>query len=450
MTHMSLSGLQTPRRPGGRRPAVLLTLLLALALPAGLAAAEAGLPQPAANPAVDLQWGGHLKLRGSVAWPRSDSVYGEVDTAPWLDGNGEIRLKNKLFFGQTAYCDTHYGAVVSGGDTRRRSEALGLLGPARFFAAPRQLEDDRRLLDLTTTITEDDSTLVFHRLDRLSLTLTPSWVLVRIGRQAVTWGNGLVFNPMDLFNPFAPVDIERDYKVGDDMALAQVELGACANGQLLCVPRRHPDSRELRWDQSSIAAKYHFAGGGAEWDLMAARHYRDHVAGVGGSSYLGDAAWRADGTWTLLEDGGGFFAFVANMDYSWAAMGKNWYGLAEFFYSGLGDPDPLDALADDDLRVRLERGELFTLGRFYLAGSLQVELHPLLNLFLTAITNLEDPSGILQPRVAWDAAQNLQVTAGVNLFWGVAGTEYGGALPPATDTCLRSPESAYLWISYYF
>ena len=78
---------------------------------------------------------------------------------------------------------------------------------------------------------------MFHRLDRLSLTFTPSWGLVRIGRQAVTWGNGLVFNPMDLFNPFAPTAVQRDYKIGEDMAYAQVPIGM-AETQLLYLPRR--------------------------------------------------------------------------------------------------------------------------------------------------------------------------------------------------------------------
>jgi hypothetical protein len=72
----------------------------------------------------------------------------------------------------------------------------------------------------------------------LNFTFKPSWGSVRIGRQAITWGNGLIFNPMDLFNPFPPADIQRDYKVGDDMALAQVALPYSADLQLLYVVRR--------------------------------------------------------------------------------------------------------------------------------------------------------------------------------------------------------------------
>jgi hypothetical protein len=170
----------------GGLAAALVTLVLVLyAAAASTADTESGDPVPAT---VEAQWGGHLKLRGSVAWPRSDTLYGELDTNPWLDGNGEFRLKNKLFVGKQAVFETHYEALVTGGDTRRRTDALALASAgstARSFVVPRQLQDDRRLLDLTSTIAENDSTLVFHRLDRLSLTLTPSWGLVRVGRQAV-------------------------------------------------------------------------------------------------------------------------------------------------------------------------------------------------------------------------------------------------------------------------
>ena len=64
--------------------------------------------------------------------------------------------------------------------------------------------------------TNNDQTL-YHRLDRLSVTFQPYWGTLQIGRQALTWGNGFLFNPMDLFNPFSPTQIDREYKPGDDM-----------------------------------------------------------------------------------------------------------------------------------------------------------------------------------------------------------------------------------------
>ena len=46
-------------------------------------------------------------------------------------------------------------------------------------------------------------------------------VVMRFGRQAITWGNGLVFNAMDIFNPFDPAAVDKEYKTGDDMIYGQ-------------------------------------------------------------------------------------------------------------------------------------------------------------------------------------------------------------------------------------
>ena len=76
--------------------------------------------------------------------------------------------------------------------------------------------------------------------------------------------------------------------------------------------------------------------------------------------------------------------------------------------------------------ARIRRGELFTLGRHYLAGSLMVELSPLLNLSPNLFINLGDQSALAQLVLQWDAAQDWQVLGAVNLPIGAAGTEYGG------------------------
>ena len=99
---------------------------------------------------------------------------------------------------------------------------------------------------------------------------------------------------------------------------------------------------------------------------------------------------------------------------------------------------------------RVARGELFALGNHYLNGHLQVELHPLFQIYMTAINNVEDPSGILLPYATWDIAQNLQMTGGVNISYGESGTEYGGFTLPGTGISNRPPDNAYLWLIYYF
>jgi hypothetical protein len=405
---------------------------------------------------IEWEWGGHVKARGGISWVDEESFFQLVDTGPFYDGYAETRLKGKLYFGKWGYFEAHHETILSGGDTRRTLNELLRLFPYLFATGlmiPAPLDDDRRLMDLTWTMHEDDQYILYNRFDRLSMTLLPKWGAVTIGRQAVTWGNGLIFNPMDLFNPFAPTDIERDYKVGDDLISTQISAGTIGTFHFLYVPRRDLIRDTVQWNHSSLAGKLHVAWGTTEFDIMAAKHYEDAVFGVGSTGYLGGAAWRIDGIWTILNDKMGkdyYFSLVANMDYSWVWFGKNFYGFMEFFYSGIGANNYSEALFDQDIVERMSRGELFTLGKAYLSGHLRVELHPLFNCYLTVINNLADPSGVVQPRAVWDVMQDVQITVGANIYYGREGTEYGGIRIPFTPFVARGNDSVFLWVTYYF
>jgi hypothetical protein len=290
-------------------------------------------------------------------------------------------------------------------------------------------------------------------LDRLALTWQPEWGVVSIGRQAVTWGNGFLFNPFDLFNPFAPTDIIRDYKIGDDMINAQWSAIDFGELQLLWVARRNPENGDVEFSQSSLAGKWHVALGTTEFDLLAAEHYDDHVIGFGSRGYLGGAAWRLDATYTFLEqdqDQSGFLSVVANMDYSWVWGQRNFYGFIEFYFNGLGDENYTETISDPAIIERIDRGEIFTLGRKYLSLSIQTELHPLLNLFLTSINNVADPSGLFQSYAVWNITQDLELTLGGMLYYGGSETEFGGFTIPETQFRLQGPDAAFLWLTYYF
>ncbi|MBN2467496.1 MAG: hypothetical protein JXD19_05035, partial [Deltaproteobacteria bacterium] len=350
----------------------------------------------------------------------------------------------------------HYEAILFGGDTRRKGYSLARCFPAlvgRCISLMPSLEDDRRLMDLTTTLDRDQGSLLYHRLDRLSLTLQPHWGVIRIGRQAVTWGNGLIFNPMDLFNPFSPTDIERDYKIGDDLVSVQVPLRRKGDLQLLYVPRRSVETHRVQWDHSSLAAKLHFSRGMTEFDVMASKHYEDAVVGIEGAGYFKQAAWRLDAILTIMDrhsDSEGYIVLVANIDYSWMWKEKNWYGFLEVYFNGLSHDRYTDGLTNPDIFERLARGELFTLGRIYLSAHVMSELHPLFSAYLTVISNLADPSAVLQPHAIWDIIENVQVTVGGNISLGEQGTEFGGFTIPGSRLLLKPTDSAFVWVSYYF
>ena len=438
---------------GARLLAICCVAGILLGGPVGARAADSG--GWSAGSAVN--WGGHLRLIGTGTRFNGDSIDESGVRDPGYDGQLEWRAKNRTAFGRHWRIDTHYELVVLGGDAYEKARSARTLpgNLAQLLGSRAMVDDERRLLDLTHILDEEERSLAYHRLDRLSLTHTADWGTLKLGRQALTWGNGLIFNPMDLFNPFSPTAVQRDYKVGDDMALLQLPLNP-GELQLLYLPRRNPATGDPEEDFASYAAKYHTYAGTWDLEAMAARHYGDAVAGVAASGTWGGAAWRVDTLYTRLDGGDGrdgFWQVVANLDYAWVWGGRNVYGLLEFYYNGLGRTDAYGAaLSDTDLVTRLARGELFTSGRHYLSGQMQVELHPLLRLKTTAIVNAVDPSGVIQPQLYWDASENLQLILGGQWNWGQQGSEFGGyALAgDSGDLHVAPDDRLYIWLTGYY
>jgi hypothetical protein len=413
---------------------------------------------PGNGSTVEVNWGGHLRAIATATAIDDQPIYQYADTGPYYDGQAELRLKSEIFMGSYWSLETHYEAVAAGGDTRENTSKLRRMFPGQFADACTAcaiISDDQRFFNLTHPLVTEDDYIVYHRLDRLNLTYTPSWGSLRIGRQALTWGNGMIFNPMDLFNPFAPTTVQRDYKAGDDMVLGQAYIGR-HEGQVLYAPRRDADSGELRDSQSSYAGKLHLSLDGLETDIMAARHHDDHIVAWGATGDLGDAAWRLNAVYTFVNEEyrrDDFLQAVANLDYAWVWGGKNVYGLLEFYYNGLGRGDDYDrAVSEPYTRDRLSRGDLFTSGRYYMAGLLQIELHPLLHNDWTVIVNLKDPSGLVLPQLLWDVTTNTQVILGAQLHWGAEDTEYGGFDTSLAGRTVRiAPQDRiYLWLTCSF
>jgi hypothetical protein len=403
------------------------------------------------------EWGGHFRIQGEASRPEDNTLYGLAGTGTCLDGSGELRIKNRLFPAEGIVWETHYEMVMTGGDTRRKSiQVLDKMGGTEIspgLLGVMTLEDDQRLMDLTKILDQNDTRVLYHRLDRFSLSLHQPWGMIRLGRQALTWGNGLAFNPMDLFNPFAPSDILRDYKIGDDMAMTQFSADGIGEFQFLYLPRRNIQNGDVEWKYSALAGKLHFTEGTAEFDLAAGKNYENSVLGLGGTGYIGDAAWRADLVWTLLppeSHRNGYGAFVVNIDYSWVWKEKNFYGYLELYHNGLGKDDCSKALSDPVLIQAIARGEMFTLGKTYLAGMIQAEVHPLFNIYVTMINNMDDFSGMAQPRCVWSLGEDLEAILGANLYYGGSDTEYGGFDIPGTDRIAAPANGIYAWVTYYF
>lgn len=392
---------------------------------------------------------GHLKYQLTQAMYERDDLYAVYGDDDPTDHEIDFRLNAEKRRGRwDAKID--YELLALGGDSleiRRALSAAGMLPCTTVTGLP---SDDRRLFDLTHEITDRERHAAVHRLDRLSLGYSGERMVVRAGRHAVSWGNGLAFNPLDIFNPFSPTAVDKDYKTGDDMLYGQWLFDSGDDLQAIILPRRDPVSHDVETDQSSFAFKYHGMKAGIDYDLLTACHFDEPLLGIGLAKDWHGAIWRLDVSVTELSDGGHATSLVTNLDRSWTWFGHNVYGYIEYFRNGVGEADKDYTTPNMALQERISRGELFTLGRDFLAAGMQIELTPLFNLFPSMIWNLNDESLFFQVRADYDWKENILITGGVNLPYGDRGTEFGGIPVPGTDYFDAPGTECYLKLSYFF
>lgn len=322
-----------------------------------------------------------------------------------------------------------------------RESNWALVSDYQILASQTLINDDNRLMDLTSRIHTGNTTSAAHRLDRLHLTYTSDQTVFRLGRQAVSWGNGLIYNPMDFFNPFDPTAIDREYKTGDDMFYTQYSFDNGNDLQAVWVGRRD-DNGNSGSELSSLVARYHIFLDDYEIDFLLAEHFDNQLVGVGGVVNVGGAVWRGDIVSTEV-DTRHYSSWVLNASYSWMAWGLNMSGVIEYYRNGFGIDDgnysPTNLVQNPELLSRLERGELFTLGRHYLSGSVTVELTPLWLITPTLFTNLDDDSKFLQLVSQHDLEQNLQLLVAISIPQGSNDSEYGNV-----------EKSLFVQLAWYF
>jgi len=398
--------------------------------------------------ATQWSFGGHAKYQYVQTHVPQDSVFHSISGDNLLDHNLEARLKisarrNSLDFkAHTQFITVHSDTLSGFRDT-----------PGLLYYRRDVINDDRRWFNLTHEFHNQGKDATLVRLDRINIGYTGDKTVIRFGRQAISWGNGLLFTPMDIFNPFDPAAVDKEYKAGDDMLYAQYLLESGNDIQAVGVVRRNPVTGEVDEEQCSLAVKYHGFWGSNEIDVLLAEHYGDALIGLGASTGLGGAVLRGDLVLTDT-DSGTIFSGVGGASYSWVAAGHNWTGLLEYYFNGFGlkgGDYSIDSLAENpELLKRLARGELFNLGRHYLGVSVRVEATPLLNLTPNLFINFVDPSALAQLTLSYDWKQDIQLLAALNIPIGPNGSEYGGIDAVESGMYLSTGLSLFTQLAWYF
>ncbi|HJN51594.1 MAG: hypothetical protein QGI68_14650 [Pseudomonadales bacterium] len=385
-----------------------------------------------------------LKMFGTAAFLPGHDIQRQLDSTPAWDLNGDMRMMFRHDWGVVRILVDHSTTVLSG-DTFAFANA-----PQTTLDQP-LVDDDARIMDLTFDIEDGGRHRSLHRLDRLALQYRSGKWAVNLGRQAVSWGNGMVFSPMDLFNPFAPTVVDQDHKAGDDLVLVERLFSNGNDMQFLAVGRRDPLG-DITANSGSVAIKFHALMGDAEMELLAAKHFTDRVLAISVRMPLGGAMLRSDVVATRLRDGDVKVSTVTNLDYSISVGEVLVYMFAEYFRNGFGVSKMPTSIAmlPMPLQSRLARGEVFNVMRDYTAVGVAIPWHPLVNQSLAFLSNLHDSSSFLQTSVTYDPGDRQRLQLGLVKPLGRAGDEFGGVpLNGAAFTTGAGARLFFRW-QYYF
>lgn len=302
-----------------------------------------------------------------------------------------------------------------------QGSSLALIKAAEAAAIP------TTLFDLSGSSDLGSDGRISAVLDRASLAYTTDQTVLKIGRQAITWGMGTVFHPGDFVAPFSPNAIDTSFKAGVDMIYGQYLFDSGADMQAIYVPRPSTFGGAIDPDASTLALRGYTSLGAVDLAWTIAQDRGDMVQSLGLSGSLGGASWKAEVVDWDLETG--------SVDPSWLVSITNFGSIgdfgttyfAEYYHNGFGEPASV-SLADlsDALKKRMGTGQVFYAGRDFLAlgGSLLVS--PDVGITPSAIISLEDRSAIFSLSANLTIGDNANVSFSVLRPYGADGTEFGG------------------------
>lgn len=340
----------------------------------------------------------------------------------WEGGSGLARFEAQALIAHDNGGDVAYAAALS--------PFLPTPAPSTLF-------------NLSRSWTSTATTRLSGRIDRLSLALSSDATVLKLGRQAITWGNGLVFHPSDIVAPFAPGALDTTYKPGVDMVYGQLLLDSGADIQAIWVPRPAVAGGPVAFGASTLALRAQATLGPLDGALMLARDRGDGVAGLSLGGALGGASWNAEAVGWQLSSGSYRPVLLLNIANFGQIFGRNLSYFAEVLHSGFGVPasTPLDSLPAD-LSKRMSTGQLFFAGADFLTLGAQLEVTPDLSLAPNAIFSLNDGSAQATLSATWALGDSGSLVFSLSRPFGAPGTEFGGRETTAGSGIFATPATS--------
>jgi hypothetical protein len=361
---------------------------------------------------------GELAVAGKATFLASDAP---SDPVLFPDDHSETTLARLRLGLEVTHSDWMDTELAYEQRARWLSGSTGLGAGGGFL--PSQAPAPFRLAQLDWEIAADDDFSYRHEIDRALVALHPEWGDVTMGRQAIGLGRGVLFGAVDVFNPFSPLEVDREWRRGVDAFRAEYRLSATSSAECIAAFGES-------WEQSALLGRLRGYLGDVDGSLIVGKRGEDFMVGSAFSAVVGEAEVhgelavfdtpeaQADGTlW-----GGDHLAskIVIGSSYTFD-IGNGLTLLGEYHYSDFGVKDAEDTLIrlqDRDFQRRFLRGDTQILGREAIAAQLGYAFSDAVNGSFLVLTNPTDGSGVISPSVKWDLDENVTLLGNIFIPWG--------------------------------
>jgi hypothetical protein len=304
---------------------------------------------------------------------------------------------------------------------RNRFLAGGLIHAIPQYADV--LSADDGFADLSWNIFNGDGMVFNTSFDRAYIDITFQTVQIKVGRQRVNWGIGLVWNPNDIFNAFSYIDFDYEERPGSDAV--SITWYRSATSSLDVVGKIAGNPLDSAHRSVTLAARYFFNLKDYDFQFIAGKYNDDIVGGFGWSGAIKNVSFRGEiSAFTPVTDRHitreTAVAATVEADYT---FGNQLYlhGAALFNSSGkLKGAGGMNLLS---VQNELSAKKL-SYGKVELFGQASYPVSPVFNMGLAAMLNPADLSAYLSPNCTFSLADNLDLMLNTQLLLGKPGTEY--------------------------
>lgn len=326
----------------------------------------------------------------------------EVDN-PWLTWttlHNRIDLKyfpyNNLTFGVSARNNLNFGELFTA-----------------YPGMAESAERDAGLFDMSWKIANGASYVLSTNIDRAFAEYSHNKLNLRVGRQRINWGIGLVWNPNDLFNTFSYFDFDYEERPGSDAIKLEYYTSFTSSAQLVA----KLDSSH----NATIAGMYRFNRWNYDFQLLAGTTGDDYVLGAGWAGQIEGGGFRGEASWFIPQHGSKQ-VLIATIDGDYS-LKDGWYFHTAVLFNSAGTTGKAGAggvLPEMDVSVKT-----LTRAKLSLLAQVSYPVSPLINAGVSAMKNPYDGSSFLGPSVDFSLAENASVMLFAQVFGGKEKTEFG-------------------------